>query len=171
MAHETDERSCAWCGCRTLFSRATPNWPLHVVLAFLTGGGWVIVMIVLLLASPAPWRCGKCGRLYGTRPPSPAELQAMQQREVAAALRREMRAAALMAAIQSVGRAAAALMAAIRSVGRAAAAPVRRAWAGAVETYGVGHAAVLTVLAVLAMGGVVIALIYWVRVLLRAGSL
>jgi len=63
------------------------------------------------------------------------------------------------------------LAARIRKVAGAVAAPVRKAWSGLVEAYGVGHATALAVLAVLAMGGVVIALVYWVRVLLPAGSL
>lgn len=49
----------------TLFYRNAKkrNWILHIILAFLTGGLWLIVMLFLAFTSGSNelWTCSQCG--------------------------------------------------------------------------------------------------------------
>ena len=63
MSVSVIRRGCKTCGQMRPFERHSPNWVLHLILAVLTLGLWLLPMAVLALASMfRPWRCRECGQ-------------------------------------------------------------------------------------------------------------
>jgi len=54
---------CRGCGQSRPFEKRQLNWILHLLLVLLTGGLWLIVLILLVLGRVLePFRCRECGR-------------------------------------------------------------------------------------------------------------
>ena len=63
---EYEIKECNICGGRTKHGRTEddPNWIMHLILAFLTGGLWTYVIIGMLIDGDkkhGPWKCTVCG--------------------------------------------------------------------------------------------------------------
>ena len=55
---------CPYCNQRRLLHRHRVNHILHILLAIITAGFWLLVWIFLCVASSfEPWRCASCGSI------------------------------------------------------------------------------------------------------------
>jgi len=65
MDYDYKIKKCNKCCSDTLHNRTVedPNWIMHLILAFLTGGLWTFVIIGMLIDGDkkhGPWKCGVC---------------------------------------------------------------------------------------------------------------
>ena len=61
MAEHLTQKFCRHCQRPVLARKPAPSHLLHLVLAILTGGFWVIVWVWATIFQP-PWRCSLCGK-------------------------------------------------------------------------------------------------------------
>jgi hypothetical protein len=65
LAIEQQNRPCQHCQRLTIHSRNVKrmNWLLHIVLAVVTFGGWLVFALILALGCgpTSGWVCGQCG--------------------------------------------------------------------------------------------------------------
>jgi hypothetical protein len=63
MGMEQTQKYCSDCKADVLAQRKGVNHILHLLLTIVTGGLWIIIWLVVMLASFGGWRCSKCGKL------------------------------------------------------------------------------------------------------------
>lgn len=61
MGTKTTGKFCNACQANVMAQKNTPNHILHLILSIVTFGLWLIVWLVLIVASLGGWRCTKCG--------------------------------------------------------------------------------------------------------------
>lgn len=61
MGTKTTGKFCNHCNAQVMAQGRTPNHILHLLLSLVTFGAWIVVWIILTLASAGGYRCTKCG--------------------------------------------------------------------------------------------------------------
>lgn len=61
MGNKTGGGFCLRCNKHVVTQKNTPNHILHLLLAFFTGGLWLVVWLIIILANLGGWRCVECG--------------------------------------------------------------------------------------------------------------
>ena len=61
MGQKQTGRFCAHCQKNVMATGTTPNHVLHLFLSLITAGLWILVWILVGLASIGGWRCTQCG--------------------------------------------------------------------------------------------------------------
>lgn len=61
MGQHASGRYCKYCNTHVMAVANTPNHILHLLLTVCSGGLWIPIWVIVILASAGNYRCSQCG--------------------------------------------------------------------------------------------------------------